>query len=80
MLANAEDTKLPKRTGRRAIEADDLETVLSDPEIRAALRDIMAGLTEALNRIDRLERDKATQKPALSAADSGSGSDTRDSS
>jgi UDP:flavonoid glycosyltransferase YjiC (YdhE family) len=55
VLVSKEEAGLPKHADKRARVESDLDQVLSDPELRATLRDIMAGLSEALSRVSRLE-------------------------
>ena len=73
MIATSEEAKPSKHDIKRALEKSDLQSILSDPEIRAALRDLMAGLSEALDRIERLENERRAQ--AERRHDPGQGSD-----
>ncbi len=75
MLAPTEESKPPKDPQRKATAVEEVQTILSDPEIRAALRDIMAGLSEALDRIERLESERLPSTPKRVAREESGGAD-----
>lgn len=81
MIASPDDPKPPKTGEKKRPEQSDVDSILSDPEIRAALLDVMAGLTEAFTRLAKLEserRDRESKRAIPGAKSSSKDQDTKD--